>query len=581
MTFDQAAILALMAALLAAFALDRFRIEVVAIAGLAVGLLLGIVPFDRAFDGLSNPAVVTVAEILIIAHLIARSHLVDALTAWMSRRVAGEHRVVMLVCALGAATSVFVNNVGALALLLPLALSIARTAGLPAGRLLMPLSFATLLGGTCSLIGTPANLVASTFRTGAVGAPFAFFDMAWVGVPVALAGLAWLAAAGPRLLATAGGAAAARGAPGGRRFVTEFRVPPGSSWIGLSAVEAEQRLAGTIHAHLRNGQHVFGRREAQRLEDGDLLLVQADLSVVTGLEQARDALLERRQPGQDRAWVEAVVMPQSTIIGSTLRTLEHFDEIGIEIVALAPQTPRIEGRLADVAIGVGDILLLRGQREAIDEMLGETDCLALSPRGIEPTEPQGWKAAALFAVAVGIAATGAVQPQIAFGGAILALMLLGALDLRRAVAELNWPILIMLAAMIPLGEAVASTGAADMLAGSLMEAAGQAPPIVLVGLVLLAAIAITPFVNNVSTVIAVAPVATAIAQRAGLPPDPFLIAVALGASFDFLTPFGHHNNTIVMGIAGYRFSDFPKLGLPLLVIACAVALVAIRLVWMP
>ncbi|ESR25362.1 SLC13 family permease [Lutibaculum baratangense] len=571
MTFDQVAIVCLMTALLAVFAADRFRIEVVAIAGLAAGVALGLVPMGSAFSGFSSAAVITVAEILVIVQVLVRSHLLDLATDRIVRHVSSERGVVTTVCVMGAGISVLMNNIGALALLLPLSLSLCRSTGVRPGAVLLPLSFATLLGGTCSLIGTPANLLVSASRADTLGEPFSFFALAAIGLPVALVGLPVLVFLGPRLMRGRGLDAAAPAITGPRRFVTEFRVRPNSPLAGRSVAEVEDRLSGFVHAHLRNERHVFGRREEQEVRAGDVLLVETDVATAMEMYRRRAAEVTAGAAGGAGDWVEAVVLPQSTVLGSPARAIAAFEQAGIEVVALSPQTPRIEGRLGDVRFSVGDVLLLHGRPEAIGQALEDTDCLAISPRGVEQPKPQGWITLGVFLLAVALAAFGLVPPEIAFGGAILGLAAGGVIDLRRALPTLNWPVLMMLAAMIPLGAAVERTGAADVVATALMGLIGDAGPAGLHAVVLVAALVITPFINNASTAVALAPVAVALARSAGLPPDPLLMLVAVGVSLDFLTPFGHHNNTLVMGIGDYRFRDYPRLGLPLVAVAAVTA----------
>lgn len=571
MTFDQIAIVTLMGAMLAAFAVDRFRIELVALSGLGAGVALGLVPPAGAFAGFASPAVVTVAEILIIVQVLLNAHLLDQAADRVARHVTTERGVATVLCVLGAASSIVMNNIGALALMLPVAMSLCRRTGVRPGAVLLPLSFATLLGGTCSLIGTPANMVVSGLREEALGAPFSFFALAAIGLPVTLVGVPLLVLIGPRLLAGRGLDAAAPPITGPRRFVTELRIGAASPLAGATPAAVEARIGGTVHAHLRGGRHVFGRREAQVVKAGDLLLVETDVATAMEMHRRRDAELEGATGSGGAEWVEAVVLPQSTILGSTARVVAAFEEAGAELVALSPQTTRIEGRLADVRISIGDVLLLHGRADRVRRALDETDCLAISPRGLEPPRRQGLPALAAFAAAVGLAALGLTPPEIAFGGAVLALALAGLVDLRQALARLNWPVLVMLAAMIPLGAAVDRTGAADVIAAALLGLIGHDWPFAVYGVVLAAALIITPFVNNVSAAVALAPLAVALAGAAGVPADPLLMLVAVGVSLDFLTPFGHHNNTIVMGIGDYRFRDVPRLGLPLLVVVAAVA----------
>jgi len=574
MTVEQAGILALMVVLLVVFAFDRFRIELVALTGLAFGTALGLVPADTAFAGFSSPAVVTVAEILVLVQSLIRSHLVDWLSGFVAKRVRTEAGVLAAVCSAGAFLSVFMNNIGALALMLPFALSLCRSADVRPGVVLMPLSFATLLGGTCSLIGTPANLVVSQFRQEALGVPLPFFPPAEGGLAAAVVGVVLLCLASPRLLGESGLGTAGNEIAGPRRFVAEFRIGAGSPLAGLPVPELERRLGGRIYTHLRHDRYVFGRREAQVVEAGDLVLAETDVGTASDILRLGEAAVPLQSATGAERWIEAVVLPQSVIVGSALGNIAALEGGNVEVVAVSPQTHRIEGRLADLRVSVGDVFLLRGNAEALRQALADMDCLALSPRGVVAPEPESWAALAAFVLAIVLSALGVLGPQIAFGLAVLALALAGTLDLPSAVAELNWPILIMLASMIPLGAAVESTGAADIVARHLLQVTGSNGQFGLSVVILVATLAITPFVNNVSTAAALAPIAYASARSSGIPADPLLLLVAVGASLDFVTPFGHHNNTLILGIGGYRFSDFLRLGIPLTLASAAMALLA-------
>lgn len=580
MTYAQSATVVLLVALLIIFALDRFRIEIVAVAGLAAGVLFGVIPFGNVFSGFANPAVITVAEILMLVGLISRSSLIDRLALRLTPYATSELSTIALVCSLGALTSAFMNNIGALALWVPVALSLCRSSGVAPGSVLLPLSFATLLGGTCSLIGTPANLVVSGFQSEAIGKPIGFFDLAWVGVPITAIGLIWLISAAPWLLAGRGLRGTSEDLGPSRLFFTELRVIDGSLLLDLSIAEAEKQLRGTIYSHLRDGRHLFGSRKYHVVRAGDVLLVEADARAISEASTLRKADLSIPEwSEQQDEWVEAIVLPQSTIIGSTARTIEAFSDRGIQIAAMATRLQRIEGRLADLQVRVGDILLLHGEPSAIRQALEDVDCLQLTPGTNLPISNQGWRALIAFVAAIGLAATNLVPPELAFGAAILFLAVRRDLDLRIAFAELNWPILIMLAAMIPVGEAVASTGLADLVAQQAVTSVGSSDSMVLVAAVLATALVITPFVNNVSAAVALAPIAIAIAKTSGISPEPLLVAVAVGVSLDFLTPFGHHNNTLVMSLGNYRFGDFARVGLLLTICTAIPAIILIPLVF--
>jgi di/tricarboxylate transporter len=569
MTFDQAAIIGLLLLVLGAFALDRWRIDIVALAALALAFVLGLVEAPQVFSGFSNPAVVTVLEILIITHVIARSHVVEAIAHKLTARLNGAFSLVAALCVIAVGLSVFMNNIGALALLMPVALSACGSFGLSPAHVLMPLSFATLFGGLCSLIGTPANLVISNARSQATGAAFAFFDYAYVGVPLALAGLGWLVV-GWRLLGRTGTTHEHRVSPQ-LKVAREVIVPAGSPFAGLPlpALEAEAQLI--VHGVFRNGLHVFARKADMIIAADDLLVIEGDLDAVDTLirmERLAEAGTLGSRPDEVR--IEAVVMPQSTVIGSALGMISAFREHGVEIVAVSPQRRRLEGRLGEIALSVGDVLVVAGREDAVAAALAETDCLSLAARESAAIRHPASAAVFWFGAGIALAASGLVPTEIAFGMVVLALMFIGHIDLREALAQTNWPVVVMLAAMIPVGGALHSTGAADLIARSALTLVGGGPWLLVAG-TLLIAIVVTPFLNNVSTAIILAPIAASVALQAGLPPEPLLMAVAIGASTDFLTPFGYHNNTIVMGPGGYRFIDYPRVGAPLTAIVLVLA----------
>ncbi|SMF83952.1 Citrate transporter [Tistlia consotensis] len=582
LTFDQGAILLLLAVLMAVFALDRFRIELVALAGLAAGFALGLAPAAGVFSGFSNPAVVTVAEILLVIQALARSRIVEHLSTQVTRLVKGEGAALAFLCGVAGALSVFMNNVGALALVLPVAISLSGRLGIPIRRTLMPVSFATLLGGLCSLIGTPANLVVNQARVELLGRPFAFFDLAYVGIPVAVLGILFLIAWAPRQFRFwAPGEPREQGIRQ-RRLVTEVRIPRPSPFPGQEVSALEAALDARVFALVRDGRHVFGRLGEQRLEPADVLVLELPTDT---LEDARAAetleLATVDGPAvANSATVDVVLMPQSIFVGSRVGTLHPLATRGVTVAGVVPQRSRVEGRLADLQLGIGDVLVLSGPEKAIEEVLDEADLLRLSSRPAAAPKEHSLVAVAIFALGVLLAAFSIFPPQIAFGFAVLALSATGSLRLREALQNLNWPILVMLAAMIPLGVAVETTGAARVLSQLLLELVPGREPVLVLGCVLLVAVALTPFVNNVSTAVILSPIAVEVARGASLPAGPFLIAVALGASLDFLTPFGHHNNTLVMGMAGYRFVDFPRLGGPLLLVTFAAGLLGIWLVWL-
>lgn len=575
MNFDQIVIVGLLLCMFIAFAIDRFPVEHVAIAGLAAGFGLGLVPIQSVFGGFANPAVITVVEILLIVSVLARTHAIERLSEAIVARARSERAVLAVICCCGAFVSVFMNNIGALALLFPVALSVCARLDIPPSRMLMPLSFATLMGGTCSLTGTPANLVIDQWKINETGGGFAYFALGTVGFPMTLLGLAWLILFARRMSSNDRPVAAAAEV-GPSTFLFEVRVLAGSGIAGESLPHVESRHHLKIHDVLRSDAHVFARRENIDICERDVLLVECSIDAFEDIQDK--GLVESTSTGADR--VEAVVMPDSTILGSRIGSLESFTERGLSVAALASRRHRIEGQFSDLQISLGDVLILTGEHPTLQEAVSEAGLLPLSARPAKRMRIDAYRSAIIFVLGVVVTACGFAPPEIAFGGVVIMMALLGSLRLRPALQDVNWTIIILLACMLPLGAAVQDSGAARVIANYLVSALPTADPFGVVALMLLLAAGLTTFVDNVSTAAVLSPVAAGVSTRAGVPIEPLLIAVAIGTSLDFLTPFGHHNNTVVMGAAGYRFRDFPKLGFPLLLLCLATALAMLRLLWL-
>lgn len=575
MTFDQVAILALLTVMFIAYALERFRVELVALSGLAMAFAVGLVPLTSVFSGFSNPAVITVVEILLVVSVLARTRAIEGFAALVVAQAGGERVALAMLCGAAASVSVFMNNIGALALVFPVALSVCARLGLSPARMLMPLSFATLLGGMCSLTGTPANLVVNDWRIAQTGGGFDYFALGSVGAPVAIAGIAWLVLIAPRVFRRdVVEVDSANGAPS--PLLAELSIPMKSVLAGLSPPVITECHGLQIHDVMRNGAHVFARSREIVIQVGDVLFAEAPLDVLDALVAARDVTID----GSTAERLEAVVTPESYLVGSRLDDLTSFAERGAAVIGLVSRRRRIEGRFGDLQVALGDVLLLAGERATLRELAHDAGLLALMPRKTVGARPDALRSIAIFALGVIATAIGLAPPEIAFGGVVLAMALSGSLRLREALQDVNWTIVILLGCMIPLGVAVQDSGAARIIADAIIENLPTTQPLVVTATMLLLATLITPFVDNVSVAAVLSPVAAGVATRAGMPIEPLLVAVAIGASLDFLTPFGHHNNAVVMGAAGYRFTDFPRLGLPLIALCLPVAMIALWLFWL-
>ncbi|TAU90240.1 SLC13 family permease [Rhizobium leguminosarum] len=580
MSFEQASLLILLLAMLILLSLDRIRIEVVSIAGLLGGYALGLYPAEQIFTGFASPVVITVVEILLIVQVLARAGLFDSVAARFAAARPGDFTVIAGTSALAGFMSIFMNNIGAFAITLPVALRLGTVLTIPRRQLVMPVSFAALLGGLVSLIGTPANLLVSDALAKATGTGFHFFDFAYVGLPVAVAGILLIAFRVQRLFPEPDETPSTT-SPATRRIVVERRIPDVSPLIGVRLSDCPVRFGIKPHALIRDDNFVFGPLDQLVIEPGDVLLAEGADTVFAGLAATQALIADAHSDGlqPDLSRVEAVVMPESTLVGSRVRSLEVFHARGVAVTALSMRAPRIEGRFLDLQLSIGDILTLEGPRIAIGEALEESECLPLASTAA--TEPAlfSWRPFALFACGVAASAAG-LRPDVAFAGVVLVLALLNHLNIRQAMADLNWPIIIMLAAMIPIGQAVASTGAAETIAGWLSLVVPITHPLIGIALILFLAMALTPFVNNATVAIVLTPIALEFARTGRHAPDAYLIAVAAGAALDFLTPFGHHNNTLAMGIGGYRFRDFLRAGWPLAVTSYGLALLLTALFWL-
>ena len=585
MTWEQGAILAVLACTLAAFVWDRWRYDVVAITSLMVSVLLGVVAPEAAFTGFSNSAVITVAAVLVITRALARSGAIDALAGRLIAASSSQFVHLASFCLLGALLSAFMNNIGALALVLPVALSTARRHGYSPGLLLMPLSFATLLGGMITLIGTPPNLLISDFRAQATGERFLLFDFAPTGLALSAAGIAYLLLVGWRFLPAGGAAPHQDGAFEVGDYVTEARVAPVSPAIGLEVGRFAVGQRIVVHGVVRGGRHLFGRLEEAALQAGDILLLEADTATLertieeNGLELVERGKRERRADGAELSLMEAVVLPDAVVQGSSPASLDLRRRYGVNLVAAARRGRRFEGRLRDATLSTGDVLLLEGEAARLRAAIADLGCLPLADRRLALEPRRVALPIILFAAGIALAGSGLLPAAVTFTAVVVAMVLARVVRPSQVYENIDWPVIVLLGAMIPLGDALLDTGAARLIGGSIVTISGQVGPLVMLAVVLTMTMAITPVLNNPATVVIMAPIAISIAERMAVAPDAFLMAVAIGASCDFLTPFGHHNNTIIMGPGGYRFGDFWRVGLGLDAVVIAVALLVIPRVW--
>ena len=572
------------------FLWGRIRYDLVALLTLLVLVVGGLVPTGSAFSGFGHPAVITVAAVLVIGRSLANSGVSEFISKRLGRL--GDDRFVQIfaLTCLTVTLSAFMNNVGALALLIPVATETARRTGLSPSRLLMPMAFGSLLGGLITVIGTPPNIVIATFRTQTGADPFRMFDFAPVGLAVAAAGVAFIVLVGWRLLPRR------RTRPldprdfGTHEYVAEVVVPEGARMAGRlvgeikNAIDADFEMVRLI----RDQRQFEAPSTLQEVRADDVLLVRADPRVLeeliglTGFQMAGSAGHDQPPPERGEVVVlEAVVAPDSELAGRTSSEVNLLGEYGINLLAVARGGETIRERLGDLYLAVGDVLLLQGRSESLDEGLRRLGGLPLVERNLRlgRRRPKPLIAVGIFGAAIGLTATGVLAVEVAFLGAAILMAVAGSLSLREAYESIDWPILILLAAMIPIGEAMVSTGGSLVIADALNVGAGNVPNFLILAIVLVVTMVLTGIVNNTAAAVVMAPIAIDVASSLGASSDPFLMAVAVGASASFLTPIGHQSSILVMGPGGYRFTDYWRMGLPLSILVAVVAVPVITLVW--
>lgn len=584
---QQIIVFTVLALALTLFIWGRWRYDVVALLALLAVTVTGIIPGDQAFAGFGHPAVITVAAVLVVSRGLRNSGVVDVLAKPLFRVSERPSVQVGALSSLVASLSAFMNNVGALALLLPVAIRMARKNGRSPSLLLMPLAFGSLLGGLITLIGTPPNIIIATFRAETGADPFRMFDFAPVGLGVAVAGILFVTLIGWRLVPQRKGAASREELFEIGDYVTEVVVPADSDLVGkrLRDLGSVSEAEVVVIALLRGERRLNNPSSFERLRAEDVLVVEADSEDLRELVDAAGLKLSgSRKLGEDAldsgSLMEAVVMADSPIIDQTARSLNLRWRYGVNLLGVARMGSRIHRRLRDIRFQTGDVLLLQGPAETFTNTLSTLGCLPLAGRGLSLGQPRRVELGiAIFGTALLLAAFGLLPIQVTFIGAAVAMLLTNIISLREAYESIDWSIIVLLGAMIPVGQALEISGGADLIASGTLAASGQMPPVVSLIIILVATMFLSDLVNNAAAAVLMAPIAISVASGLGASADPFLMAVAIGASCAFLTPIGHQSNTLVMGPGGYQFGDYWRMGLLLEVVILVVSIPLIMLFW--
>ncbi len=587
MTTPQILSFAVIFVMMAALVWGRYRYDLVATAALLLALAVGIVPFDEAFSGFSDDIVIIVGSALLVSAGIARSGIMEVAIKRFVPNLSGVRSQLALLVIVVTILSAFVKNIGALAIMIPIAFQFARRSSVSPSIFLMPMAFGSLLGGLMTQVGTSPNVVVSRVREELTGTAFTMFDFTPVGAALAAAGTIflvlfyWLLPVREKL----GGSV--NEAINIKNYLTEARIVRDSTVLGKTVADLMKLSGGdaVVTSILRNRTMRMTPLPDVVLKVNDILLLEGDPGALDRLvSQGKLSVTGNRARGDDTTSelvaIEAVIGESSPLIGWTAQRLALYHRFNVNLLAVSRHGERLDRRLAEVQLRLGDVVVLQGNAATIPEILRELGCLPLAERAILlGSVRKGVVPVTILALAMVATAFGLLPVSVAFFAAAVGMVLLKVIPVREVYQSLDGPILVMLAVLIPVSDSLRSTGATEVVAGELAKLGTILPAPGALMLILVAAMAVTPFLNNAATVLVMAPIAAEFAGDLGYRPEAFLMAVAIGAGCDFLTPIGHQCNTLVMGPGGYRFSDYPRLGLPLSFLVVIVAVPMLMIVW--
>ncbi len=571
------------------FIWGKWRYDIVALMALLTVTITGIVPGNEAFAGFGHPAVITVAAVLIISRGLINSGIIDIIANQLFKIGRNPTIQIASLTLVVAVLSAFMNNVGALAIMLPVAIQMARKNGSPPSLFLMPLAFGSLLGGLTTMIGTPPNIIIALARKENAAEAFRMFDFTPVGTVVAIVGILFISLIGWRFLPKRKGQASLEDQFHIEDYIAEVLISKTSTIAGsrIGELGKFKEIEFNIIGIARGKRRILQPSANEILQEGDVLVIEADsddlkaLVDAAKLELAGDEELEKDiLRSKDMVIAEAVVMLDSVLVGKTAYSLNLRRRFGLNLLAVARKGSRIKQRLASIRFQSGDVLLLNGPADNISETISEMGCIPLAHRNLKIGQPKKIvKSTVIFFSAILLATLNLLSIQIALVLAAVVMVLTSLISIREVYENVDWSVIILLGAMIPVGLAFETSGAAETIVSQLLIISEKIPPFVSLSIILLWTTGLSNIINNAAAAVLMAPIAIKVSQGLGVSSDPFLMSVALGASCAFLTPIGHQSNTLVMGPGGYKFSDYWRMGLPLQIIILIVGVPMICLVW--
>jgi di/tricarboxylate transporter len=586
---DQLIVFATLILALGLFAWGKLRHDFVALITLFILVTAGIVSPDEAFTGFGHPAVITVAAVLIIGKALEYSGLVDVLGKWVMKIGKKQIQQIMVISVLVAAASAFMNNVGAVAVMMPVALHMAKKSGHSPSYYLMPLSFASLLGGMLTLIGTPPNIIIATFRAEETGEAFGMFDFSPVGIGLVVTGILFVTLAGWRLLPKRTSEKPDQDLFEIEKYITEVKVTKEAKLNGtcLGDIDKISKADVQVLGLVREKKRIHAPGKSEELKTGDIIILETDAEELkaflndTGVELVGGKQFRKDAAGSKNIKAsEVIVVPDSPLIGQTASSMKMRSRYGVNLLAVARRGKKLRKRLDHIAFQAGDVLLLQGRTHMIDDVIPTIGCLPLAQRGLRiGYQKKIGLSLTVFAAAVALVVTGLLPVQVAFTMAAAAMVLSGVLPLKEMYAGIDWPVIVLLGAMIPVGTAMETSGGAAFIADQILILGEKFPFWAVITLILVITMFLSDIINNAATVVLMAPVGISLAHSMGASIDPFLMAIAVGGSCAFLTPIGHQSNTLVMGPGGYRFSDYWRMGLPLEILIVLTGVPLILFFW--
>ena len=592
---DQIIVLTVIIISLILFIQSKIRYDIVAMIALLIVTLTGIVPGEEAFNGFSHPAIITVAAILVVSRGLLNVGAMDPVTALVNKLKGGIQLKLIVLMGITAFFSSFMNNVGALALIMPVAIKLGKENDISPSILLMPVAFASLMGGLITEIGTPPNLIISKYRLETASKPFEIFDFAPVGLLLTLVGILFIGLIGYKLIPNRKSLSDNYKLFKIEDYLAELRIPSGNKMIGKSLMDFSNihNLDVNVLSIIRNGVNIIAPHARELIETDDLLCVRMEPSELTKLIEKTGVLLKGAKltsdesgkllNASDHSLVEIVLRDDSPLIGFSAKESNLRNVYNVNLVAISRQGVHLRNRLGEISFKTGDILLLQIANHNIEQALISLRGLPLAERGIAinsiPLKAPRGIALCLFIGSIVLTTVGALPVQVSFALAAVMMILTKIISVKEIYESIEWPVIVMLGAMLPLGDALQTTGAADVIASLFLNFKDVLSPEIILGLLMLVTMLLTNLINNAAAAVLMAPIGISLAYGLGVSADSMLMAVAVSSSCAFMTPIGHQSNTLIMGPGGYHFGDYWKIGLPVTLLFLIIGTPLILFFW--